>query len=188
MTETYDWAERAKGVDAGAPCTAEAACITVAETAREEDVLEALGVDPSSRRMATFHEAEGLWSEAATPVQIWTSGGKTIAIEPNGYLGSLPERLEKIAGAREVVSVYWNVNAVMQVLVVRDGVVVRQFDPLLYDEHSPLPEEVGLPFGAEGRALAAALAFLARRTGFVASEAEILGAKRATYLARAVRS
>jgi hypothetical protein len=186
MIGNYHWVERPNRRDDGSPCTAGAACITVALAASAKHVVEAFGVDPSSRRLATFHEAEDMWSEDATPVQIWESGEKTIAVEPNGYLASLPEHLEKIARQGDAVSVFWNVNAVMQVLVMRGGVVVREFDPLLYDEDGPhLPEEMGLAFGTTGQPRSAALAFLERCTGFSASEDEILRARRPTYLAPA---
>lgn len=87
-----------------------------------------------------------MWSEDTCPVQIWTSGEKLIAVEPNGYLASLPEHLENIACGGDAVSVFWNVNAVMRVLVMRGGVVVRDFDPLLYEGGPRLPEELGLAF------------------------------------------
>src|SRR5262249_33143347 len=150
---------------------AEAACITVAFATSEKDLVEAFGADPSSCRLATFHEAEDMWSEDATPVQIWTSGERTIVVEPNGYLASLPEHQEKIARQGDAVSVFWNVNAVMRVLVLRGGALVREFDPLLYDDGGPpLPEEAGLAFGTTEQPRSAALAFLERCTGFVASE------------------
>jgi hypothetical protein len=180
----YAWVERPRGRDTGNPCTAESGCITVALSAGERDVLDALGADGSAVVQRTFHEAELVWSEEATPVQVWTDGSSTVLVEPNGYLASLSDCLEKIARKGEAVSVFWNVNGQMQVMVARDGAVVREFDPLMYDAGDALPEEAGLPFDTEEHALAAALAFLARRTGFVASEVAILGSPRATYIVR----
>ncbi|RYE86966.1 MAG: hypothetical protein EOO75_15075 [Myxococcales bacterium] len=159
-------------------------CLTVLARRREAEVRAALAVDPASRRDATFAEGEEAWTDDHTPVQIWTDGDRVIVVEPNGYLGSLPDVLRRMTGPGDGVAVFWNVNAEMKVVVVRAGAVVRELDPLLGDgEHDPLPEEAGLPFGDEQPG-AASLALLERLTGFAATHEAILGPRRPTYTAR----
>jgi hypothetical protein len=105
-----------------------------------------------------------------------------LVIEPNGYLASNEKVLLAIARGGDAVSVFWNVNAVMQVMVVKAGKVVRTFDPLLGDgEGSPLPEEDGLPFGTDDESQPASLEFLRRMTGVVANEELVLKSSRPTY-------
>jgi hypothetical protein len=113
-----DWVDRSGCADA--------ACITVALEASPHQLLEAMGADLSSAKQATFEEAEAAWSEDATPIQVWAAEGRTIAVEPNGYLASFPENLRQVARRA------------------RDGELLREFDPLLYDDH-------GAPFEGHRR-------------------------------------
>jgi hypothetical protein len=72
----------------------------------------------------------------------------------------------------------------MSAAFARDGVLIRTFDPLLYDgDAAALPEERGLPFGV-AHARAAALAFLARITGVVIERDWLLTPRRPTYRVR----
>jgi Family of unknown function (DUF6461) len=108
----------------------------------------------------------------------------TVAIQPIGWGTSVPEEIARLSVGGEAASVYWNVNAVMSASFARDGVLVRTFDPLLYDGgDAALVEEQGLPFGVS-HARAAALAFLARITGVVIERDWLLSPRRPTYRVR----
>jgi hypothetical protein len=61
--------------------------------------------------------------------------------------------------------VYSSVNADARFVHARGGIVIRVFDPLLYEPEGALAEEAGLPFGEPGRSRAAALALVERLTG-----------------------
>lgn len=179
------------GRDHGAPCTAESATVTVLSGSSESAVLAALGIDPASRTDATFHEAEATWTDQDQPVQIWTSyDGRTVVVEPNGFQGSLPATLEAMAHGADATSVYWSVAAGNQIVVVEGGSTVRRFDPLLGPKDgdgASLREEKGLPFGGTRgggngeKAMAASLAFLERRTGYLATADAILTGRKPTY-------
>lgn len=118
--------------------------------ARLEQVLN---VNAASEHLATFGEAldEQDFDTGTYALQLRQVGDWLVLVEPNGYLTSLPELAVALtAGGGTIVSVFWNVNAVMQFLLVRDGRVLRRFDPLMPEvvmEGEPLPEEAGLLFG-----------------------------------------
>ena len=82
----YDWPQGPSdaGIDTGNPCSAESA--TVASIgAKEADVLANLGISPGTRRLATFHEAEALWSDDCQPIQVWTAGSNVIVVEASAF-------------------------------------------------------------------------------------------------------
>ncbi|MCA1677412.1 MAG: DUF6461 domain-containing protein, partial [Actinobacteria bacterium] len=94
--------------------------------------------------------------------------GWVLAVEENGCQATLPEAVQRISkGSRAIVvscDVYGDTSFVYAV----DGVVVRSFDPLLYDHPTPwdgppLPEESGLDFG--NHPMASAFACAERLTG-----------------------
>lgn len=116
--------------------------------------------------------------------QVDEIAGWTAIIEPNGWAASTPEMLAGLSADGAAMNVVWNVNALMGASVARNGVVIRQFDPLLYDASAqPLVEEAGLPFGEPGAPLrAASLAFLERLTGVRLSEQWLLGRSRQTFV------
>jgi hypothetical protein len=134
-------------------------------------VGDVLRFDWGTERRATFAEAEEQQDfDAETyAVQAEQVGPWLVLIEPNGYLGSLPEALSALSDADVALSVYWNVNAQMRFGMFADGVLVRSFDPLLPDLGplgKPLAAEAGLAFGVEGeRAEVAALMLAERLTG-----------------------
>ena len=171
MTD-YAWAE-----------AIEAACIVVVRDGDRDAIVGAIGANPSTERAATFREAEAAWNPDAAPVQVWTSGRFVIVVEPNGYFGSLDETLATLAPEQDAVSLFWNVNSVMQVTVLARGRVVRRFDPLMYDDgEPPLDEEKGLPFGTDdGDLKAAALVVLERRLGVVLTERALLDDPHPTF-------
>jgi len=165
----------------------EAVCITVIFRGSRDAVFEALGVDAESEHRATFATAEGEWSEDRDVVQVWRSGEHLVVVEPNGFAGSLLETLLAMVQGRDAASVYWNVNAHMKVVIVDAGEVVREFDPLLYDDGGrPLPEEDGLGFGDSDQDVQdGALNVLERRTGVVLTEEALLRSEHPTFFALA---
>jgi hypothetical protein len=165
----------------------EAVCITVIFRGSRDAVFEVLGVDANSEHRATFANAEGEQSEDREVVQIWRSGAHLVVVEPNGFAGSLLETLVPMVQGRDAVSVYWNVNAHMRVVIVDGGEVVREFDPLLYDDGgAPLLEEDGLGFGDPKKDVqGGALNVLERRTGVVLTEEAVLHTEHPTFFALA---
>lgn len=168
----YSWVE-------GAP----AATITVvrSEIASTEALLERLGPAEARGRMpleaayeldGTLYGGNGGYRFGGSRFQemgvfqvdrLRGAGGEwCVMVEPNGWRCSMPPALQCLAAGGQAASFFWNVNAVMQVLVVRGEAVVAQFDPLLDDEGCP-PEGEGLPY--EDHPAASAMLILERVSG-----------------------
>lgn len=82
-------------------------------------------------------------------------------VEPIGFRMSFASNLRSVA-ADVGVAFFWNVNAVMRVLKVENGVVIVEFDPLI--DPGQVPEESrDLPFETMPRS--ASIALLHRWTG-----------------------
>lgn len=164
----------------------EAICVTVIREGNQGAVLDAFRADLASEHPAVFAEADRDWSEGQVVVQVWPVGKHLVVVEPNGFFGSLRESLLSMLQGRDAVSVFWNVNAHMRVLVAKDGEVVREFDPLMYDDGGrPLPEEAGLGFGdPESDVRGGALNLLERRLGVVLSEDLLLKTPQPTFSGR----
>src|SRR5437899_7038570 len=89
----------------------------------------------------------GRWAHCARDGGDWWA-----LVEPNGFRASVASALSSLAASARAGSFFWNVNAVMRVvLVATGGEVVADFDPLLQVESVP---EWGrdLPFGDQPRA------------------------------------
>jgi hypothetical protein len=156
------------------------------------EVGDLLGFKWPSEREETFTEAlwqqVALWEQADDPqlypVQATEVDGWVVLIEPNGFQASLPATIAPLSRRGAAISVFWNVNRKMSVAVARDGVVVRSFDPLLFDvgaQGEPLPQEKGLPFGPRGAALPAALELAMRLTSVRIEKAWLLEARHRTW-------
>ena len=144
--------------------------LTVVTGLAATDVAARLGVDPSNSEAVRFGEVwDGRDYDAVhLAAQIDELDGHIVIIEPNGWLMTADTRAERISVGGSLVSVYWNVNAVMRVTVAIDGRIVRSFDPLLYEHPAvgePLPEETDLPFGEPGSCQRAAVELQQRLTG-----------------------
>jgi hypothetical protein len=91
--------------------------------------------------------------------------------DSGGFRATLDGNVEALSGRGEAVVVFQSINADMSFAYARRGVLVRQFEPLVYEVMpqvgEPLPHEEGLGFGhREDLAyLAAALALAERITG-----------------------
>ena len=165
----------------------EAVALALVEGGQVASVLEALGADPATERLATFAEAEAQqdYATGSYAVQVERVGDWTLVVEPNGYLSSLPDRVVALSREGRVVSVYWNVNAQMRFQYAVGGAMVRSFDPLLPGlgpEGEPLPEEAGLPFGVGGEDSRVAAVTLAER--LTGASIELTGRPRRTWTAR----
>lgn len=109
-------------------------------------------------------------------------GDWAVLISPMGWATSTPKVVAASSAGGDAVSLFWNVNAVMRLIIAKDGAVVRSFDPLLYnDGDAPLRVEADLPFGEPGRCRAAALAVAERLTGQAVDLGWLLGRSRETY-------
>lgn len=156
-------------------------CFSFVRAVAPPELLRRFGADPAVARPMTLPEAAELQRSpsAGFPdvVVVVSAGPWTLAVEPNGYLGSLPEVLRLLSVGTEAVSVFRNVNAVGSFGLAVDGRIVTQFDQREPghrwgddpDRLLPLMREVGLdPEPSHGRPVAAdaaALALAERLTG-----------------------
>ena len=148
-----------------------AVTVTFVRDVRSEELVLRLGADPSAGVEMLHHEvweAQGQGYDFRLGVQVDQMDGWTVVVEPNGWLLTVPATAELVSAGGELVSVFWNVNASTLFTVAKGGVIIRRFDPLLYDQPSigdPLPEEAGLPFGHPGEPRVAAVELAERLTG-----------------------
>ena len=128
----------------------DAYCIAVIPTADAGAVAAAYGCALDSRRDVLFAEQSAMavpyphgWGNDT--VQIDRLEHAVLALESNGWAGT-EEPPQRLSVGGTYVAVYRNVNAVSQVVVARDGELVRQVEPGLGDDEGRLPEELGLPW------------------------------------------
>lgn len=168
-----------------------AVTITFVRGLELREVGDLLGFQWSTEREATFGDAEWqhVYATGTYPVQVADLDGWVVLVEPNGYLASIPATLVSLSRAGTAISVFWNVNAVMRFLAAWDGVLVRSFDPLLFEvdqKGDPLPQEEGLLFGWDGtdtRQQALALELTERLTGIRIDKYWLLEVARRTWSA-----
>ncbi|MGQ0840853.1 DUF6461 domain-containing protein [Actinokineospora sp.] len=107
--------------------------VAVVSDRNPDDVVKAYGGDPSSPMdQATFEESwvpEDNFGEYFH-VQILTHGGYVIAIEQNGWTGSIPEVARRASAGGRFFSVHWNVNGVYRIVQAAEGQVSALFDPM----------------------------------------------------------
>ena len=167
-----------------------AACLGVAIGATRDVVLRAFAVEHELGVMSLAHA----WAKSESDfgcdvVQVARVDSAIVTVEPNGWHGVDGRVAMEISQLGSYAAFFWNVNAQMTFLYARDGSVVRQFDPLLYDEGndvSPaLPEERDLPFPRDEAASLtprrAALALLERLTGVRVTRSWLLDEPRPTF-------
>jgi hypothetical protein len=164
-----------------------AVTVTFVKGVAPDEVVRRLGRDPSSGESLLHEqvwERQGQGGELQLSVQVDQVEDVTVIIEPNGWLLTAPQVAQAVSAGAETVSVYWNVNAVMQILVARDGHVLRRFDPLLYDqlgEGEPLPEEAALPFGDPERCRDAAIELAEQLAGIQLTRDWLLSERHPTW-------
>jgi Family of unknown function (DUF6461) len=178
----YDWA------DGNRDPRLEALALTLVEPASDAHLSK---LNPRSELPGLLTVAEALdaiqrlddYAWGSVLAQTDTLGDWSVLLEPMGWVASDPGVLARLSEGGSAVNVYWNVNGVMSFGLARDGVLVRQFDPLLYDDAADaLPEERDLPFGEPGRVVAASLALLTRMTGVRIDRTWLLERPRPTFV------
>ncbi|OLT11878.1 hypothetical protein BJF78_25900 [Pseudonocardia sp. CNS-139] len=104
----------------------DAATVTVVTGATPEDVLVAFGADPQRPEPLQVLAAElGIdpWV-AVLPVD-----GVVLAVELNGWQGSLDPVLRPASTGGRAASMYWNVNALTRLCFARAGTVLAAWEP-----------------------------------------------------------
>ena len=158
-----------------------------------EDVIRIYGGDPNAPvGEYVFTEADNLRGDdpdhLAFHLQAFTHDGYVIAVEPDGYTGSIPEIARRCSTAGgQFFSVYWNVNAVGMLTQALDGTITAYFESLypLAPAEPVQPAEIR-PLWAIGHEIEpglswqACLAHLQQQTG-LAFDRAWLDAKRPTY-------
>lgn len=158
-----------------------------------EDVIRIYGGDPNAPvGDYVFSEADNLGSgdpdHPAFHLQAFTHDKYVIAIEPDGYTGSIPEIARRCsASGGQFLSVYWNVNAAGMLTQALDGTITAYFESLypLAPAEPAQPAEIRPPW-AIGRELEpalswqACLAHLQQQTGLALDRAW-LDAETPTY-------
>ena len=165
----------------------DAYCVTAIEGAWVDRVMDVFACDRGTRRDATFADQLAMslpypegWGNDT--IQIDELDGYVVCVENNGWAGTEDPRPRQLSSGGLYVAVYRNVNAVMQVVVARDGTIQRVFDPLLYDAHGALPAEAGLPFGDPALATLAMWTLLDRLTGLHLTRSWLLEQPHPAYL------
>ncbi|MGH9622572.1 MAG: DUF6461 domain-containing protein [Bryobacteraceae bacterium] len=134
-------------------------CVALVEHRDPEDALSILVPSPETPRLSVAAAREWVWAqppvsgELPAVVQAGSLDDWAVVIEEyGGFQATKPELLTALSISSRMVVVYRSVNADMSFQWAVNGVIVRSFDPLLYDDQQwgrgePLSEEAGLPFG-----------------------------------------
>lgn len=150
------------------PQLAVACCLTYAEGVGHAELARRMGgTDAATGQMSYLDAAQEAAAGAPQFVLADIAGaGWALALEPYGYQGSRAEVLRAVSAGGRAVSVYWNVNARLQLAYARDGQVLARADA----QHRWGPEAgqlephlAGLDLATDGAA--AALAAAERITG-----------------------
>ncbi|WP_427885247.1 DUF6461 domain-containing protein [Kribbella sp. GL6] len=171
----YDWAN---SIDAW----------TIAVSSHPDALLEAYGAEESLGPL-TFFEAGALQGEAypglTFHVQLRQVGDYTVALESNGWTGSVPQVARRCSAGGHFFSVYWNVNTHGWLTEAKDGRITALFEALYpyhpYEVQSDTRPEWAIgPQRELGSAYALCLAHLEAQTGVVVEQAW-LGESMPTY-------
>lgn len=147
----------------------EAACVTLVKSGDPAKIARALGGRlRQSRRASLAQVAEELGDDPVVAVR--GIGSWVLAVEVNGWQGSRPEVLRRVARGTRAVSTFWNINRVTRFSYAASGQVVTAFEAMSpeqregSDPDSLEEARAGLPWDtADWVALMLALA--ARLTG-----------------------
>ena len=164
----------------------EAFCLTIAVGAQRAAVERAFRIIPESRTLTTVaqfweifgHDAQG----GSDVVQIDPFGGSIIAFEGNGWTGAdhYDVKTYSLLTCPVYVSIFRNINASMSFVLARDGQLVRQFDPLLYEAHGAIAEEAAYAWGLE-HPIPSAFDLAEKLTGVSVARDWLLGQAHPTY-------
>jgi hypothetical protein len=127
-----------------------AATVTVVTGATVDEVLRAFGADPARAESLRELDAEETEYTLVARVAALATDAAVVAVEYNGWAGSLEPVLCRASAGGRAASMFWNVNAVTRLSFAEGGQVLASFEPLL----DPPEEAVAVP------AVAAALAGL----------------------------
>ena len=173
MIEKYKWTDEL-----------EPFCISIAFGAKREAVETAFRIVPDSRKLtkvAELWDFAGPESQGNDVVQIDALANGIIAFENNGWTGEDNDGIViKAIGCPAFVSIFRNVNAVMSFVYAKDGIVVRRFDPLLYEAEGALPEEKLYAWNLEHPTVSA-FALAETLTGIEITQAWMLDQPHPTY-------
>ncbi|MER5605532.1 DUF6461 domain-containing protein [Micromonospora tulbaghiae] len=118
------------------PGLMEAYCLTLVEGLTPGKLLDRLGARQESRVRGTaelLEPAYDAWEDhdgERAFVGVTAVGDWALAVEPNGYLGTLDEVIVPLSRGTRLVSHFRNVNAVDHFFWLDDGVLRLHFEPL----------------------------------------------------------
>ncbi len=165
-----------------------AACLGVAVGGSREAVLRAFAAEDALGVMTLADAWTTSESDSGNDVvQVAAVDRGVATIEPNGWHGVDSRVAADLSQYGSYAGFSWNVNADMTFVYAQEGVVVREFDPLLYgdgQDGQALPEERDLPLPRGEDALTprrAALALLELLTGVQVTRQWLLEEPRPTY-------
>jgi hypothetical protein len=171
----------------------EAWTVAVIEGKTRDDMIRIYGGDPGNSvgdyyfaQMADL-QGPGDPEHLRFHVQVFTHGSFVVAVEENGWTGSLPEIARRCsAGGGQFFSVYWNVNAFGLLTQAIDGKVAARFEALYpIAPDPPQPNEIRPPWavGPEpdvGLSWQICMALMEQQTG-LAFDQQWLSDPRPTY-------
>lgn len=126
----YDWIYDA---------LSEAACVTAVAGTTSQQVLAAFGADTSVD--LDQDDAYGGGDEHPAAVAVKDVPGGVVAVELNGFQGSLENVLGRLSRLGPTASIFWNVNDDNAFSCAREGKIVATVD--MYDAEDP--DDVELP-------------------------------------------
>ncbi|MGX7824521.1 DUF6461 domain-containing protein [Actinokineospora sp. 24-640] len=105
-----------------------------------DDVVRVYGGDPAERLSLTMAEAEdaALDDEGGFYFQVFQHGTSVVAVENNGWSGTVPEVARRASAGGRFLSVHWNANGLFRVTEAVNGAVTAYFEP----GSGPAPDDV----------------------------------------------
>lgn len=164
----------------GSSAIQEAGCLTLVSGADTQAVLDAFGAVPERSRSLDFDEfceESFAYHDRYSMIAVREVGEWLLVVEDNWFEGARPEVLRTLSAGTEVVSAFWNVNALTRFSHAVDGEVRTCFEALMPEfREGTQPdalEEVraGLPWPGDdrrelgGRTVMLMLALMSRITG-----------------------
>jgi hypothetical protein len=175
ISEHYGWTETD---------TLDAYCVSIIVGKEISLVETAFGIEHDTLKLANSNE---MWDIAGPDsggndvVQIGMLENAVITYENNGWTGIDRDLIKRIA-APIYVSMYRNVNAVMNFIYAKDGKIIREFDAVLYDPSQAIAEELELDFlNSDSHKDALSFALAEKLTGIAVNSDWLLEERRATY-------
>lgn len=177
LAEKYSWADK----DPNFVCT-----IAVVTDISASDLVRIYGGDTDDVTLLAFNDAWPAQADFGTRfnVQVFTDDTFTVAIEPNGWTGDVPEIARRASPHGHFVSAYWSMSGGSRITEATTGKVTAHFDPFAVGYPGGMgdlqPNWVeGAPFDLD-RPNASCLAAVELRTG-LEIKAEWFGRELPTY-------